>query len=114
MKFKKNESLIFLFFGRILWEKGINEYFEGYVKQDKVDLITEEIGETGVRKMNEEYQSQCEKHFKKILDDKKFIIEKIWCDNPNTEIYYPVNLDRLLIYIRSSLVVIKLTSDCFH
>jgi len=78
----------------------VNEYFQEYVEKDILDSFTDEI-KHGAKKMKDKYLVACEKHFQQILKDKKFVIEKIWIDNPNPEIYYPVNLDRLLINIKA-------------
>ena len=44
---------------------------------------------------------QLEKHFKQLLKDKEFIIDNINQNNPENTIYYPINLDRILLNIKN-------------
>ena len=77
------------------------ELFEEYMTKDVINEITDEVVGSGHRVMKKEIRVMLDRHFNQLLKDKEFVIEKIQLDQPSTEIYYPINIDRNIKTIKN-------------
>ena len=77
------------------------EIFSDYMTPEIVDEITEKVIGSGHPVMKKDVRKLLDKHFQQLLKDKEYVIEKIQLGNPSTEIYYPINMDRLIKNIKN-------------
>ena len=79
----------------------INENFQDYLKNETIKAITEEVNGTNNNALKKKVREQLDKHFYRLLEDKQFIIDNINQNNPESTIYYPINIDRVLLNIKN-------------
>ena len=72
------------------------EMFSEYMTSEIVNEITEKVVGSGHPVMKKNIRKMLERHFHQLLKDKEYVIEKIQNGSPSTEIYYPINMDRLI------------------
>lgn len=77
------------------------ELFSEYMTPDIVEEITEKVIGSGHAVMKKDVRKLLDKHFQQLLKDKEYVIEKIQLGNPSTEVYYPINMDRLIKNIKN-------------
>jgi DNA-directed RNA polymerase II subunit RPB1 len=77
------------------------ELFSEYMTPEIVAEITEKVVGTGHPVMKKDIRKMLDTHFNQLLKDKEYVIEKIQNGSPSTEIYYPINMDRLIKNIKN-------------
>ena len=87
------------------------DMFDEYLTQDVVDNITMEVPGSEQRVLKPEVREKLDEHFNQLLDDKEFIIEEIHHNHPSVEVYYPINMDRLIKNVKNKYARNTVKSD---
>jgi DNA-directed RNA polymerase II subunit RPB1 len=77
------------------------ELFSDYMTPEIVNEITEKVVGSGHQVMKKDVRKMLERHFHQLLKDKEYVIEKIQMGSLSTEVYYPINMDRLIKNIKN-------------
>jgi DNA-directed RNA polymerase II subunit RPB1 len=79
----------------------ITEPFEEYCTKDVLEAITEKVVSSQKAVLKKTIRKELELHFRQLLEDKQFMIDKVQLNNPTTEVFYPIHFDRLIKNIKN-------------
>lgn len=98
--------------------KSLTQLQEDYILHSQFpwDTLLTTEGTNAVRRVIEdmganEFDELCKNHFKQIVRDRNFVIEKINQLEQNTTVYHPINLHRLLFSTKQKFASINGKSD---